>query len=248
MPCTQCTCSLTKHEVWEFVGGPKYPSECSHCHHQAAAHNILTSETKMMEAIVAHLQSKGLVRSEGKGGTKRPRPSVSEDDEDEVKDGYYSGKNRNEPEYKAFCARILARDGKCIVSGDTTDFEAAHIVPLEKISVFHCDEHYQTYMGIALRADLHKTYANHEWYFKSDGTIVRLFPNTSISFPKPRIELPNVNEEALLLKEKLALANAEGRCQLCWAKVGEKNMARHLAKNCGRPEEEDHNAEVASNT
>jgi len=150
--------------------------------------------------------------------------------------GHYSGKRRDTKRQAEMSAAVMKRDGKCLLTGSGLEhaLDCAHIVGLENIESFPRDMHYAPSMGFALRKDLHPSYDRHEWYFKPDGSVVKLRPNT-VELPKNIAVPAELDKTAMGVKETLALASADGRCSYCWKKVGMVNMTEHRKRSCSDP-------------
>jgi len=166
--------------------------------------------------------------SDSKSNSKRSRGSEGH---------HYAGENRNKSAQATMRTAVLKRDGRCLITGSGPEhaLDCAHIVGLEHIDPFTRDKHYSPLMGFALRKDLHPSYDQHEWYFKHDGSVVRLRPGT-IKLPDKIEKLPDLDHLAIAEKERIAINEAAARCPYCWAKVGAANLDIHRKRSCDDPE------------
>lgn len=152
----------------------------------------------------------------------------------------YGGIYRDPAKQGAMRAAVMARDKKCVVTGNTdlAQLECAHIVGLNQIhgvSGLPESQYYDPSVGIALEKNLHSSFDNDEWYFEPDGKIVicNVKRREPLKLPPHLINLPSgLEPKVLKFKAELAERRKKLSCELCWKPIGDANFAAHYARSC----------------
>lgn len=226
--------------MWEKLGGGerKVTDLCPMpgCGHPAMFHPAPLAQLEFLRS-----KSSAFVRPQASNSNEEaPSSFFSDCYVDSVYDCYYTGMNIDLRRQARLRKAVFARDVGCLVTSDKPvcgNVDAVHIVDPDKLHKFPKALHYHRSMAFSLRADFIPSYNGLEWYFKPDGTVVRLSGRSRRRLPE-KLELPtDLNYNALLYREKRALKNNKGRCSYCWKQVGDWNLDDHRKFICDNPDD-----------
>ena len=146
---------------------------------------------------------------------------------------------RNKNDQSRFRKALIARDEKCILTGETDEKQlcAAHIFPLDRSFLIERDLYFSPKNGILLRKDLEDDYDRHMWYFDENGQVHVLFKQWKLRNLVNTVNLAQLSTNApdiTLIKRHNQLAEmfAQHHCPHCWKLVGKVNLKNHQLKSC----------------
>ncbi len=142
--------------------------------------------------------------------------------------------DRNAGKQKQFREDLIARDKKCIATGqmDKKLCVASHIIPLNKAELISRADLYSPRNGVFLQEDLEDQYDHHMWFFDCDGKVRVQFSNWAYKDTILRVKIsrdPDTgpSKKLIRLHNKMAKEQKKHHCPMCWKLVGAVNIQDH---------------------